>query len=123
MGPFVPALELARELINNEHPEEALAAIADDHGPAVQALRNRAVRAFGPLVTYRQRHADLKKQRGQTAMHRGPALAGASFVTAVSNLNPRLPAADRDAEIDGVAGDCWADPVARRDAIERLRRL
>lgn len=123
MDPFVPAIEdLAQALIDDESPEEALAEIAEEHGLALQALRNRAERALGPLETYKQRQQDLKKAREQTARRRDPVLAGASFVAAVSNLDPRLPAADRDLEIRRLAEEYGVDPAAHRDAIERLRR-
>jgi hypothetical protein len=123
MDPFVPAIEeLAQALLSDEDPEEALMDIAEEHGLAVQALRNRAVRGLGPLETYKQRQQELKKEREQTAMRRDPVLAGASFVAAVSNLNPRLPAADREAEIERLAAEYGVDPAAHRDAIERLRK-
>jgi transposase-like protein len=123
MDPFVPALEeLAQALLSDEDPEEALADIAKEHGLAAQALRNRAARTFGPFDTYKQRQADLKKEREQTAMRRDPVLAGASFVASVSNLNPQLSAADRQSEIQRLAAQYGVDPAAHRDAIERLRR-
>jgi hypothetical protein len=123
MDPFVPAIEeLTQALLSDEDLEEALAEIAEEHGLAVQALRNRAVRALGPFETYKQRQQDLKKEREQTAMRRDPVLAGASFVAAVSNLNPRLSAADREAEIKRLAEEYGVDPATHRDAISRLRR-
>jgi sugar diacid utilization regulator len=123
MDPFVPAIEeFTQALLSDEDLEEALAEIAEEHGLAVQALRNRAVRALGPFETYKQRQQDLKKEREQTAMRRDPVLAGASFVAAVSNLNPRLSAADREAEIKRLAEEYGVDPATHRDAISRLRR-
>jgi len=123
MDPIVPAIEeLTQALLSDEDLEEALAEIAEEHGLAVQALRNRAVRALGPFETYKQRQQDLKKEREQTAMRRDPVLAGASFVAAVSNLNPRLSAADREAEIKRLAEEYGVDPATHRDAISRLRR-
>ena len=123
MDPFIAAIEeLAQALLSDEDPDEALADIAGEHGLASQALRNRAVRALGPLETYKQRQQEVKKQREQTAMRRDPILAGASFVAAVSNLNPRLSVADREAAIQRLADEHGVDPAAHRDAIERLRR-
>jgi hypothetical protein len=123
MDPFVPAIEeLAQALLSDEDAEHALAEIAEEHGLAAQALRNRALRALGPLESYKQRQADLNKQRQQTAMRRDPVLAGASFVAAVSNLSPRLAGAERQAEIERLAVEYGVDPAAHRDAIERLRR-
>ena len=122
MDPFVAAIEeLAQALLSDENPDEALAEIAGDHGLAIQALRNRAVRALGPLEAYKQRHAELKKEREQTAMRRDPVLAGASFVAAVSNLNPRLSVTDRPAQIERLAQMYGGGPAAHPDAIERLR--
>jgi hypothetical protein len=123
MDPFVPAVEeLAQAILADENLEQALAEIAEEHGLAALALRNRAVRALGPLETYKERQADLAKERQHTAMRRDPVLAGASFVAAVSNLSPRLAAAERQAEIDRLAAEYGVDPAAHRDAIERLRR-
>jgi hypothetical protein len=123
MDSFVPAIEeLAQALLSDESPEEALAEIAEEHGLAVQALRNRAIRSLGPLETYKQRHASQMKQREQTTMRRDPVLAGASFVAAVSNLNPRLSAADREAEIERLAAEYGVNAAAHRTAIERLRK-
>ena len=123
MDPIVPAIEeLTQALLSDEDLEEALAEIAEEHGLAAQALRNRAVRALGPFVTYKQRQQDLKKEREQTAMRRGPVLAGASFVAAVSTLSPRLSAAERGAEIKRLAEEYGVDPATHRDAISRLRR-
>lgn len=123
MDPFVPAIEeLAQAILAGEDQEQALADIADEHGLAVQPLRNRAIRALGPLETYRQRQAELKKERDQTAMRRDPVLAGASFVAAVSNLNPRLSAEERQSEIKRLAAEYGVDASAHRDAIERMRK-
>src|SRR5688500_16525881 len=71
MDPFVSALEeLAEALLAGEDPESALQDIAQEHDLATPALRNRALRAFGPLETYRERQAELKKEREQTARRR-----------------------------------------------------
>src|SRR3954468_16914004 len=69
MDPFVPALEeLSRALASGEDPEPVLAEIAEEHGLAAHALRNRAVRAFGPLETYKERQAALKQERQRSAL-------------------------------------------------------
>ena len=87
MDPFVPALEeLAQALASGEDPEPVLAEIAEEHGLAAHALRNRAVRAFGPLETYRERQAALKQERQRSAVRSDPALAAASFLAEVANL-------------------------------------
>ena len=123
MDPFVPAIEeLAQAILADENLDQALAEIAEEHGLAAPALRNRVIRALGPLESYRERQAALKKERQQTALRRDPVLAGASFVAAVSNLSPRLPAEERQAEIERLAAEYGVDPAAHRDAIERLRR-
>ncbi|MEE1657697.1 hypothetical protein VB618_15935 [Microvirga sp. CF3062] len=123
MDPFVSALEeLAEALLAGEDPESALQDIAQEHDLPPQALRNRALRAFGPLETYRERQAELKKEREQTARRRDPVFAGASFLAAIASLNPRLSAADRRAEIERLAAEYDVDPAAHKDAIERLRR-
>src|SRR3954464_5381442 len=63
MDSFVPALEeLSQALTAGEDPEQALGEIAEDHSLAAHALRNRAVRAFGPLETYKERQAALKQE-------------------------------------------------------------
>src|SRR3954447_24838672 len=68
MDSFVPALEeLSQALTAGEDPEQALAEIAEDHSLAAHALRNRAVRAFGPLETYKERQAVLKQERQRSA--------------------------------------------------------
>ena len=123
MDPFVSALEeLAEALMSGEDPEQALPEIADEHGLAVQALRNRAVRALGALDTYKQRQAELKKEREQTARRRDPVFAGASFLAAVASLSPKLSAEERQAEIQRLAEEYDVDPAAHREAIERLRK-
>jgi hypothetical protein len=123
MDPFVSALEeLSEALLAGEDPEQALQDIAQEHELPAQALRNRALRAFGPLETYKQRQADLKKEREQTARRRDPVFAGASFLAAVASLSPRLSAEDRRAEIERLASEYDVDPAAHREAIERLRR-
>src|SRR3712207_4190515 len=59
MDPFIPALEeLSQALAAGEDPDQAHEEIADEHGLAAHALRNRAVRAFGTLETYKERQAD-----------------------------------------------------------------
>ena len=89
MDPFVPALEeLSQALASGEDPEPVLAEIAEEHGLAAHALRNRAVRAFGPLETYRERQAALKQERQRSAVRSDPALAAASFLAEVANLSP-----------------------------------
>ncbi|MCB5176443.1 MULTISPECIES: hypothetical protein [Microvirga] len=123
MDPFVPAIEeLAEALLSDEDLDQSLSDIAEEHGLSAPALRNRAIRALGPLETYKQRQADLKKEQEQTAMRRDPVLAGASFVAAVSSLSPRLSSEERQAEIERLAGLYGVDAAAHRDAIERLRR-
>ncbi|WP_201840180.1 hypothetical protein [Microvirga zambiensis] len=122
MDPFVSALEeLAESLLAGEDPEQVLPDLAEEHGLPLQALRNRAQRAFGPLETYKQRQADLKKERDQTARRRDPVFAGASFLAAVASLNPKLSAEDRRAEIERLAAEYDVDPAAHKEAIERLR--
>jgi hypothetical protein len=123
MDPFVSALEeLSEALLAGEDPEQALQDIAQEHELPAQAMRNRALRAFGPLETYKQRQADLKREREQTARRRDPVFAGASFLAAVASLSPRLSAEDRRAEIERLAAEYDVDPAAHREAIERLRR-
>jgi hypothetical protein len=123
MDPFVSALEeLAEALMADEDPEQALPDIADEHGLPVQALRNRALRAFGPFETYKQRQAELKKEREQTARRRDPVFAGASFLAAVASLSPKLSTEDRQAEIQRLAEEYDVDPAAHKEAIERLRK-
>jgi len=123
MDPFVTALEeLSDALLAGEDPEEVLPEIAEEHGVPLPALRNRALRALGPLETYRQRQAELKKEREQTARRRDPVFAGASFLAAVASLNPRLSAEERQAEIARLAAEYDVDPAAHKEAIERLRK-
>lgn len=123
MDPFVSALEeLAEALLAGEEPEGALQDIAQEHELPVPALRNRALRSFGPLETYKQRQAELKKERDQNARRRDPVFAGASFLAAVASLSPRLSTEDRRVEIERLATEYDVDPAAHRDAIERLRR-
>jgi hypothetical protein len=123
MDPFVSALEeLAEALLAGEDPEEVLPEIAEEHGVPAQALRNRALRAFGPLETYKERQAELKKEREQTARRRDPVFAGASFLAAVASLSPKLSLEERRAEIERLAAEYDVDPSAHKDAIERLRR-
>src|SRR3954468_923570 len=91
MDPFVSALEeLSHALGAGEDPEQALAEIAEEHGLAAHALRNRAVRAFGPLELYKERQAALKQERQRSAVRSDPALAAASFLAEVANLSPKL---------------------------------
>lgn len=55
---FIPAIEEIRAALEiGESPDQVLAEVADDHGLALQALRNRAERALGDLATYQQRRA------------------------------------------------------------------
>jgi len=123
MDPFVDAVEeLAQALLADEDPERALADIAEEHELPPQALRNRALRALGPLETYKQREAEQKKERQQAAMRRDPVLAGASFLAAISSLNPRLSPEDRQKEVQRLAAEYGVDPAAHKEAIERLRR-
>jgi hypothetical protein len=123
MDPFVSALEeLAEALMAGEDPEQALPDIAEEHGVPVPALRNRALRAFGPLETYKERQAELKKEREQSARRRDPVFAGASFLAAVASLKPKLSTEDRQAEIGRLAAEYDVDPAAHKEAIERLRK-
>src|SRR5215216_3703904 len=80
MDPFVSALEeLSQALTSGEDPEQALAEIAEEHGLAAHALRNRAIRAFGPLETYKDRQAALKQERQRSALRSDPRF-GSCFV-------------------------------------------
>src|SRR5919112_4197957 len=84
MDPFLSALEeLAQALSAGEDPDQAIAEVAEEHGLAAHALRNRAVRAFGPLETYQERQAALKQERQRSAIRSDPALAAASFLAEV----------------------------------------
>jgi hypothetical protein len=123
MDPFVPAIEeLAQAILADENLDQALAEIAQEHGLAAAALRNRAIRALGPLESYKERQAALTKERQQTTLRRDPVLAGASFVAAVSNLSPRLPPEERQTEIERLAAEYGVDPAAHQTAIQRLGR-
>src|SRR5215211_1964357 len=106
MDPFVPALEeLSQALAAGDDPEQALAEIAEEHSLAAHALRNRAVRAFGPLETYRERQAALKHERQRSALRSDPALAAASFLAEVAGA-PKC----QQAEPIG-----WCVPVSRSE--------
>src|SRR3954462_10445990 len=123
MDPFVPALEeLSQTLASGEEPEPVLAEIAEEHGLAAHALRNRAVRAFGPLETYRERQAALKQERQRSAVRSDPALAAASFLAEVANLSPKLSQAEWDAQVQRLAQEFGVDPVAHRSAANRVRK-
>src|SRR3954465_14249006 len=123
MDPFVPALEeLSQALAAGEGPGEALAEIAEDHSLAAHALRNRAVRAFGPLETYKERQAALKQERQRNALRSDPALAAASFLAEVANLSPKLPQAGRDQQGQRLAQEFGVDLVAHKSAIGRVRK-
>ena len=52
MDPFVSALEELAEALLAGDPEQVLSDIAEENSLPIQALRNRALRAFGPLETY-----------------------------------------------------------------------
>src|SRR3954467_5549334 len=113
MDSFVPALEeLSQALTAGEDPEQALAEIAEDHGLAAHALRNRAVRAFGPLETYRERQATLKQERQGRAVASEPALAAASFLAEVANLSPRLPQGEWEAQVARLGAEFGVDPAS-----------
>ena len=121
--PFVPALEeLSQALTAGEDPGQALAEIAEDHSLAAHALRNRAVRAFGPLETYKERQAALKQERQRSALRSDPALATASFLAEVANLSPKLSQAEWDAQVQRLGQEFGVDPVAHRSAINRVRK-
>ena len=123
MDPFVSALEeLSEALLAGEDPEQALPDIALEHDLPAPALRNRALRAFGPLDTYTQRQVEQKKEREQAARRRDPVLAGASFLAAIASLSPKLSAEERQKEVKRLAAEYDVDPAAHRDAIERLRK-
>jgi transposase-like protein len=123
MDPFLPALEdLAQALSAGEDPEKAIAEIAEEHGLAPHALRNRAVRAFGLLDTYKERQAAAKQERQTSAVCANPALAAATFLAEVSNLSPKLPPAEWDAEVKRLAAKFGVDPADHRAAIDRVRR-
>ena len=123
MDPFLPALEdLSQALSAGEDPEKAIAEVAEEHGLAAHALRNRAVRAFGSLDTYKERQAATKKERQQSAVRANPALAAATFLAEVSNLSPKLPPAEWEAQIKRLAAQFGVDPAVHRTAIDRVRR-
>ena len=90
--PFIPAVEeLAQALSDGEDLEPTLEEIAQEHGFAPQALRNRAVRALGPLDSYRERHANTIKERHRANLRSDPVLAAATFLAEVSILDPSFP--------------------------------
>ncbi len=123
MDSFVPALEeLSQALASGEDPEQVLAEIAEEHGLAVHALRNRAVRAFGPLETYKERQAALKQERHRSTLRSDPALAAASFLAEVANLSPKLSQAEWDTQVQRLATEFGVDLAAQRSAISRVRR-
>ena len=123
MDPFVSALEeLSHALGAGEDPEQALAEIAEEHGLAAHALRNRAVRAFGPLELYKERQAALKQERQRSAVRSDPALAAASFLAEVANLSPKLSQAEWEAQVQRLGTAFGVDPAAHRSAISRVRR-
>src|SRR5215212_8993329 len=122
MDPFVPALEeLSQALASGEDREPVLAEIAEEHGLAAHALRNRAVRAFGPLETYRERQAALKQERQRSAVRPDPALAAASFLAEVANLSPKLPQGEWEAQVQQLGAEFGVDPAAHKSAISRVR--
>ncbi len=123
MDPFLSALEnLSQALSAGEDPEQAIADVAEEHGLAPHAMRNRAVRAFGPLDTYKERQAAAKKEREQSTVRANPALAAATFLAEVSNLSPKLPPAEWDAQVKRLAAKFGVDPAEHRTAIDRVRR-
>ena len=123
MDPFLSALEeLAQALSAGEDPDHAIAEVAKDHSLAAHALRNRAVRAFGPLETYNERQAALKQERQRSALRSDPALAAASFLAEVANLSPKLSQAEWEAQVQRLGAAFGVDPAAHRSAISRVRR-
>src|SRR3954451_781148 len=131
MDSFVPALEeLSQALTAGEDPEQALAEIAADHSLAAHALRNRAVRAFGPLETFEERQAVLEQEPQRNALRPDPALAAASFLARaaawflaeVANLSPKLSQAEWDAQVQRLIHEFGVDPVAHRSAANRVRK-
>ncbi len=123
MDPFTSALEeLAEALAAGEDPERALNDLAEEHGLAAHALRNRAVRAFGPLESYRERQAAAKAERQRSQARADPVMAGATFLAQVANLSPKLPPAAFDAEVKRLADELGVDPAEHRGAIDRVRR-
>src|SRR3712207_6204554 len=123
MDPFLSALEdLSQALSAGEDPDKAIAEIAEEHELAAHALRNRAVRAFGPLETYKERQAALKQERERSALRAAPALAAASFLAEIANLSPKLSQAEWEAEVQRLGATFGVDPAAHRSAINRVRR-
>src|SRR4051812_29012427 len=86
------------------------------------ALRNRAVRAFGPLETYSERQAALKQERQRSVLRSDPALASASFLAEVANLSSKLSQAEWDAQVQRLAKEFGVNPVAHRSAANRVRK-
>src|ERR671913_1532330 len=123
MDPFLSALDdLSQALSAGEDPEGVIAEIAEEHGLASHALRNRAVRAFGPLETYKERQAISKKERERNAVQADPALAAATFLAQVSNLSPKLPQEEWEAQTRRLAAEFGVDLAAHRSAVNRVRR-
>ena len=123
MDPFLSALEeLAQALSAGEDPDQAIAEVAADHSLAVHALRNRAVRAFGPLETYEERQAASKKERERNAVRADPALATATFLAQVSNLSPKLTQEEWEVQTKRLAAEFGVDLAAHRSAVNRVRR-
>ena len=122
MDPFLSALEeLAQALSAGEDPDQAIAEVAEDHGLAGHALR-RAVRAFGPLETYKERQATSRKERERNAVQADPALAAATFLAEVSNLSPKLTQEEWEAQTRRLAAEFGVDLAAHRSAVNRVRR-
>jgi K+-transporting ATPase c subunit len=108
MDPFLSALEeLAQALSAGEDPDQAIAEVADDHGLAAHALRNRAA---------------SKKERERNAVQANPALAAATFLAQVSNLNPKLTQQEWEAQTRRLAAEFGVDLAAHRSAVNRVRR-
>ena len=123
MDPFVSALEeLAEALSGGEDPERAVIEIAEEHSLAAHALRNRAVRVFGPLETYRERQAASKKDRERSKVRADPVLAAATFLAEVANLSPKLSPEEWDAAVERLAAEFGVDAAEHRSAIDRVRR-
>ncbi len=114
--------ELSQALTSGDDPEQVLAEIAEDHGLAAHALRNRAVPAFGTLETYKERQAALKQERQRSAIRSDPALAAPSFLAEVANLSPKLSQAEWEAQVQRLGAAFGVDPAAHRSAISRVRR-
>ena len=115
MDPFVPALE---ELCTGSRCGRRSGAgpCGDRRGTglAAHALRNRAVRAFGPLETYKERQDALKQERQRSALRSDPALAAASFLAEVANLSPKLSQAEWEAQVQRLGAAFGVDPAAHR---------